>query len=307
MRQASKVQEKYAQHAANLLGDEDSYKRQLGKMKRKKFGGTEIIPPEYQKLKVFDTYLQELKDVQFYHRKDDLEYFLIPDLLHELNGNISADGTYHAVKNQPNSRQVYCITKQMFSNGGKKTHCQPIVCVLLPNQQQATYEKMWDHLKELYLHYTGGVLAPTVIHSDNEIAFLNACEKKFPNARRLTCVYHIADNINRHLKAAGFALNNLDCPWMVREQYHITIALLYKNVHDPEQLGFAMKVLDNIETNAYMYIQDEPLEKFKGWVQYVKNTWFSARSAHFIGKTAIFTKISSYKKHRNLQIIRAKY
>ena len=216
IKQSSKVEEKYAQHSANLLGDEDNFRKQLGKIKRKKFGGTEVVPPEYQTIKVYDSYLQQLKDVQFYHQKEDFEYFLIPDLLHELNGNISCDGTYHAVKNLADSRQIYCITKQMYSNGGKKTHCQPILCVLLPDHKQATYEKMWDHVKELYLQFTGGQLAPTVIHSDNETAFLNACKKKFPNARLLTCVYHIADNINRHLKAAGFALKNLDCPWIVK-------------------------------------------------------------------------------------------
>ena len=87
---------------------------------------------------------------QFSHVINGREYFLIPSFLHYLSENISGDGTVHPVKDNRQVRQLYCLNVQWCVDHRKITHCQPIICVVLPNSTEVTFNLMWTDIKELH-------------------------------------------------------------------------------------------------------------------------------------------------------------
>jgi len=101
------------------------------------------------------------------------------------------------VKNVTGKTQCYNLSIQLYDEGHKKTHLQPILSALLPNSDTPTYEKMWDAIGSMYLEHVGEVFNPPKIHCDNEKAFMNATKRKFPNTIILTCYFHISECIRK--------------------------------------------------------------------------------------------------------------
>ena len=101
------------------------------------------------------------------------------------------------VKNIPDKKQCYIVSTQLYSEDFLKTQCVPIVAVFLPNQNQVTYEKMWEIIAEVYEEKVGGNFTPQKVHSDNELAFLNATRAKFPDVSVTTCLFHIFENFRK--------------------------------------------------------------------------------------------------------------
>ena len=74
----------------------------MSKGKRVKYG-----PAQYQPIPVeFKEYIKLNPDtdkevaVQFYHERNERDYFFDPELLHLLSGELNADGTFFIAKNQ---------------------------------------------------------------------------------------------------------------------------------------------------------------------------------------------------------------
>src|SRR5262249_33922791 len=82
----------------------------------------------------------------------------------------------------------------------------PLVYVLSTTKNQNFYRRMLSKLNE-HAAATNRVLAPQYVHSDFEIAFMNASREVFPNCIIHGCLFHFTQSIwrqvvNRGLKVA---------------------------------------------------------------------------------------------------------
>ena len=102
---------------------------------------------------------------------------------------------------------------------------------------------MWMAIKEIFARVTNLILQPTVVHCDNELAFINATKEEFQGIKIQTCLYHIADNMKTHLQKNGFNFNSEDCPEIVKEQFYIIKAMLFLNLQDSKQLQLSLLFL----------------------------------------------------------------
>ena len=46
--------------------------------------------------------------------------------------------------------QIFLINIQLFDDNHEKTHCHPLVAVLLPNKRQTTYETVFREIKHFF-------------------------------------------------------------------------------------------------------------------------------------------------------------
>ena len=74
----------------------------------------------------------------------------------------------------------------------------PSVFVLLPNKQEATYERMWDEIKALKPG-----LSPSMVQIDFETGSMNAIRYAFPQAEVLGCYFHLGQSIWRKIQEQG--------------------------------------------------------------------------------------------------------
>lgn len=102
-----------------------------------------------------------------------------------------ADGTFSIAP--PLFAQVYTV--MAVKNNG----VHPIFYALLPNKQRATYNQMFNMIKDLIPN-----LAPMQIHCDFEHAAFAAMKDCFPDTKINGCFFHLAQNMKKHLGAMGF-------------------------------------------------------------------------------------------------------
>ena len=135
---------------------------------------------------MLDEKTPENLEEQFYHEVNGREYFCIPSLLPLMADNVFGDGTFLNIENIANAWKLYSLNVYVYSDDRRKTHCQPILAVLLPDDTNTTYSVMWNDIKQLYRTYVGEELNPTVVHSDNEESFIQATKSVFPATRIAT-------------------------------------------------------------------------------------------------------------------------
>ena len=274
----------FAEERAKLVGDARTWRRCITESKIKKDGGGGDITNDLKKIGVFDHTTRKTKKVQFYHEVDGREYFFIPSLLHLMAGNISGDGTFHAVKNVPNTRQIYCINVQLYSDDRRQTHCHPILTVLLKDGTEQTYTQMWSDIKVLFRNYVGYDLCPTVVHSDNEVPFIKATKLAFPATRIVTCFFHIKENVKKHVEKTGLHGNHF-----VEKQKNIIFGLFFCDLSDDRQLSMAHDILQLSKFEAQSSLMGADLTKYVNFIDnYLLKVWFNRNSVYFAGKYSNF-------------------
>lgn len=108
--------------------------------------------------------------------------------------NWFADGTF---KTSPKLfYQLYSLHSCVFSQ------CVPHVYALLPNKTTDTYRRLFEQLKVLCPN-----LRPQSIMCDFEVAAMNAFEEAFPTAALHGCLFHMSQNVYKHVQEHG--LRNL--------------------------------------------------------------------------------------------------
>lgn len=74
----------------------------------------------------------------------------------------------------------------------------PILYILLPNKEQATYERMLEMIVNAWPN-----LNPIAISMDYELALINSFSSVFPEAEIHGCLFHLTKNIKRKLSEEG--------------------------------------------------------------------------------------------------------
>ena len=81
----------------------------------------------------------------------------------------------------------------------------PCVYALLPNKQQATYNRLFEILKE---HQNN--LAPQNVMVDFELAVLNAITTSFPDSSKKGCFFHFSQAIFKKIQSLGLQVRYKD-------------------------------------------------------------------------------------------------
>ena len=116
----------FADHAAELIGDDQTYQRIL-QLKRKRKNPEAAVPPELEIMQTWDPISKSKIPEAFIHHKT-FDFFYLKEFIHLLSGNISIDGTFEPVKNIPGTTQLFCINAQLYDHiHSCKTHVQPIL------------------------------------------------------------------------------------------------------------------------------------------------------------------------------------
>ena len=66
----------------------------------------------------------------------------------------------------------------------------PVICALLPNKTQATYEQLFEALKQLEPR-----LQPTTVMIDFEITAKQAITSVFPQVALAGCYFHLGQSL----------------------------------------------------------------------------------------------------------------
>ena len=290
IRELSGLDNEYEEYTGKIgLGEDRTWQRCISEKKRRDNGqNPNGITIENQTMPIYNEVERRKETVSFLHVINGREYFLIPSLLHYLSGNISGDGTFHPVKDNRQARQLYCLNIQLYSADRKMTHCQPIICVVLPDSKEVTYNLMWSDIKELYRSIVGQDLRPSVVHSDNELAFINSTKMHFPDARIITCFFHIKENIKKRLGDLGF---NKNPPTFVVDKVKLVYGLLFVDLSDNRQLEMAHELLYSLTIDAVNHLIGTQLTNFTTFINdYCMKVWFNPRSVHFAGRLSNFYK-----------------
>ncbi|XP_070593082.1 uncharacterized protein [Erythrolamprus reginae] len=116
--------------------------------------------------------------------------------------------------------QVYVILAKKY----EEVH--PVLYALLPNKQTATYERLFDFVKNLIPHNE-----LRNIHCDFELAAIPAIRKCFPEVAVKGSLFHLAENIRERLIRDGMAHDyNTDPEFAVRAK--MVLALAFVSVPD---------------------------------------------------------------------------
>ena len=100
------------------------------------------------------------------------------------------DGTFSIAP--PLFDQVFVVLAEHL--GG----VHPLFYFLLPNKRQQTYMKVFSIIKNL-----DRVINPSVIHCDFEKAVINAIRRNFPSAAVGGCLFHLVQNMRKHVGQLG--------------------------------------------------------------------------------------------------------
>ncbi|KRZ00056.1 hypothetical protein T11_8057, partial [Trichinella zimbabwensis] len=96
------------------------------------------------------------------------------------------DGTFQSAP--PLFCQIYVILAEAL--GG----VHPVLYALLPDKSRSTYDRLFDMVKEIVPEAN-----PRSISCDFEMAAFNAIRTAFPAVRLHGCLFHLAQNMRRHL------------------------------------------------------------------------------------------------------------
>ena len=100
------------------------------------------------------------------------------------------DGTFNIAPQL--FHKVFCILAKKHSG------VHPICYALLPNEEHATYVRMFEMLMSLVSN-----LNPHYIHCDFEQAMINAVRECFPEATVKGCFFHLVQSMQRHILSSG--------------------------------------------------------------------------------------------------------
>ena len=272
----------FADHAAELIGDDGNYQRIIQR-KRKRKNPAAVIPPELEKMKTWNPITNSIFDEQFLHRKT-FDYFYLPEFIHLLSGNISLDGTFDPCKHVVGIKQLFCINIQMYDHANSKTHIQPILIAALPDKKTETYDTFFKKLKEIYTEITGNLLFPSKLHSDNESAIINNFKSHFPQTPIVTCLFHIKNSLKKYLIKIG--LKNKSPKF--EELFNTLQGLLFCDLNCPIQYNFSLQLVTCLEECSTEYLNEFDSEKFKISTAYFRTYYLTPNHIYFLGAISNF-------------------
>ena len=90
----------------------------------------------------------------------------------------------------------------VFLNALVGENVYQIATALLPNKEQQTYTDVLQLIKDICAE-NNHVFDPVYVHSDCEVAIVNAVQKVFPNAQNRLCRFHINDAARKNKDSHG--------------------------------------------------------------------------------------------------------
>jgi len=73
----------------------------------------------------------------------------------------------------------------------------PFVYALLPNKTQASYERVFEVVKQKSAEYHIHLPEPETIASDFELAIINAGRAAYPHSNPRLCFFHLGQSVYR--------------------------------------------------------------------------------------------------------------
>jgi len=140
----------------------------------------------------------------------------------------------------------------------------PMVYGLLPNKQQATYNRMFMMVKEAALNL-GLELTPSSVLSDFEQALINSVRLNFPTAQYRRCYYHYSQAIWRKVQASG-----------LQEEYKAEDEILKSFVQKTAAICFIPPAYVRV---AWQGLQHEApdIDRIDDFVEYFDRTWINGQ------------------------------
>lgn len=115
----------------------------------------------------------------------------------------------------------------------------PVVYCLMTDKKEETYQKFLQELKLHALQQLELELSPQHILTDFEISMINVVRIEFPNANHHGCLFHLGQNLWRHIQKSGFAGRyGNDCDFALKLRQLIALAYL-----PPEKIPDSFKLL----------------------------------------------------------------
>lgn len=304
IRELSGIDAKFDMYSATLIGDGNRpWRRCITESKIKQLGPfpERSNLPNMTKIKLFNERTCKTVEEQFYHKVNGHEYFFIPSLLPLMADNIFGDGTFHKIENIANAQQLYTLNVKLYLDDSRKSYFHSILTVKLSDATTTSYTAMWNDIKQFYRTYVGEELNPSVMHLNNEEAFIQATTSAFPSTRIVTSFLHVKEKIKNHLEKAG-----LGASVFVEEQKKMIFGLLFCNLLDGRQLEMAHEILQLIKFEAQFNLVGDQLVKFVQFIDhYLMKVWFNPNSVYFATKISnIFEDIqteSNTSLHKKLK------
>ena len=85
----------------------------------------------------------------------------------------------------------------------------PALYILLNSKREILYEIVFQSVINNILQETVSNLKYETIVTDQEVGFINATKKYFPNCQRISCLFHYKQDILRNLKSYGLYKKNI--------------------------------------------------------------------------------------------------
>ena len=129
---------------------------------------------------------------QFVHeRNGKLFFFVATDLDFLENAAVYCDGTFKLSNQLHGYEQLYTLTVKFESADKTRSFCYVVMSVLLKNKSEETYKEMLIDIQNLFRERQARNLKIKRIHSDREVAFVNAVQAIFPDTMLILCSVHI--------------------------------------------------------------------------------------------------------------------
>ncbi len=149
-----------------------------------------------------------------------------------------ADGTFKVTP--PLFSQVYTIHVIKYHN------VIPTVIVLMPNKTEASYNRVFNALKNL-----NGNLNPRTIMTDFELASIKAFKRAFPNAEQRGCFFHLTQCVFRQIQQNSDAYEKYKSDPDFALQLKLLPCLAFVQVNDVieyfEELSDSSYYVENIQ------------------------------------------------------------
>ena len=145
----------------------------------------------------------------------------------------------------------------------------PVLCVLLPNKNKATYTTFFNNLRNI-CDQCDLILNPRLITADFEQSFLKSPQNVSPNSKMKGCNFHFNKCIFRKITDLGwqqqYCGSSIDDPYSIAALYRKACALAFVPVSNINQLWCT--IMDNFDHVL-------GVQKF---FDYVTDTWIDSDS-----------------------------
>uniref|UniRef100_A0A1I7ZFF1 MULE domain-containing protein n=1 Tax=Steinernema glaseri TaxID=37863 RepID=A0A1I7ZFF1_9BILA len=138
----------------------------------------------------------QFKEIMLRYKSPELVLFLSPygSALLKRSEHIICDGTFKFAPQ--GTTQIYRIFGLI---GGEAT---PFATALMTRKREQDYELLWTHVRSA-LDESSAVFNIRFAHFDSEVAAVKAFQRKFPEVKPKMCLFHVKQNITRHMQRLG--------------------------------------------------------------------------------------------------------